>query len=135
MSKKTCIEVVIAGKVYKLGGYEDADYLQRVAAYLNNKNSELRSFPNYSHLSADQRTVLLQLNIADDFFKAKGQITDLEKQLEQKDQITYDVKHDLSAAQIKAEKDKVEIRKLREENEKLRAELAAVKNNGSSDGE
>ena len=37
MSAKTCAEVVIDGKVYTLSGYEGEEYLQKVAAYINNK--------------------------------------------------------------------------------------------------
>ena len=37
MSAKTNAEVVIDGKVYTLSGYENEEYLQKVAAYINNK--------------------------------------------------------------------------------------------------
>ena len=37
MSAKTSAEVVIDGKVYTLSGYEGEEYLQKVAAYINNK--------------------------------------------------------------------------------------------------
>ena len=40
MSAKTNAEVVIDGKVYTLSGYENEEYLQKVAAYINNKIAE-----------------------------------------------------------------------------------------------
>ena len=41
MSAKTSAEVVIGGKVYTLCGYEEEEYLQKVAIYINNKIQEL----------------------------------------------------------------------------------------------
>ena len=43
MEKKNVTEVVIGGKIYKLGGYESEDYLHQVATYLNNRITELKS--------------------------------------------------------------------------------------------
>ena len=42
MSAKTNAEVVIDGKVYTLSGYEEPEYLQKVAAYINSKINEIR---------------------------------------------------------------------------------------------
>ena len=49
-----------------------------------------------------QRT-LLELNIADDYFKVKKQADSLENDLAAKDKQLYDIKHELIAAQIKLE--------------------------------
>ena len=35
MNSRNYTDVIIAGKVYTLGGYESEEYLQRVAAYLS----------------------------------------------------------------------------------------------------
>ena len=126
MSRKTSTEVVIDGKVYKLGGYEETEYLQRVAAFINDKISELGSFGDFRHLPAASQAILVQLNIADDYFKANERIRQMEARLEEKDKYLYDLKHDLSAAQIRAEKDKAEIEKLRQENENLQKMLQNV---------
>ena len=40
MSEKSSAEVIIGGKVYTLSGYEGEEYLQKVAAYINNKINE-----------------------------------------------------------------------------------------------
>jgi len=37
------------------------------------------------HLSGDMKATLLQLNIADDYFKAKTQVEKLEREIEQKE--------------------------------------------------
>ena len=50
MSAKTNAEVVIDGKVYTLSGYENEEYLQKVAAYINNKIAEFDDMDEYKHL-------------------------------------------------------------------------------------
>ena len=50
----------------------------------------------------DTKHTLLALNIADDYFKAKSQVDTLEEDMEAKDRETYDMKHDLIAAEIQA---------------------------------
>ena len=43
MSSKNTAEVILGGKVIKLGGYESEEYLQRVASYINNKIHHISS--------------------------------------------------------------------------------------------
>ena len=73
MSSKTSAQVIIGGRVYTLSGYEEEAYLQKVASYLNGKLEEFKEMPDYTKLSGDMKSVLLELNIADDYFKAKAQ--------------------------------------------------------------
>ena len=47
------------------------------------------------------KATLLQLNIADDYFKAKAQVEKLEQDIEMKDREIYNLKHDLISNQIK----------------------------------
>ena len=67
-------EVVIGGKVITLSGAESEEYLQKVATYINNKIAEYDSLEDYRHLPLNMKSTLIQLNIADDFFKAKAQV-------------------------------------------------------------
>lgn len=66
------------------------------------------------HLSGDMKATLLQLNIADDYFKAKTQVEKLEREIEQKEKEIYDLKHDLISNQIKAESDEKARKELEE---------------------
>lgn len=72
MSVKTDTEVIIGGKVFTLSGYESEEYLQRVASYINNKTAEYNKVESFKRQPVDTQSVLLQLNIADDYFKAKN---------------------------------------------------------------
>lgn len=111
-SSKTDTEVIIDGKVFTLSGYESEGYLQKVASYINNKISEYNRLDNFRKQPADTRSVLLQLNIADDYFKAKKQITALEEEIQAKDKDLYDLKHELISTQMKLESMEEELRSL-----------------------
>ena len=73
MAVKNTAQVVIDGKIITLGGYESEEYFQKVAAYMNNKISELSQMPGYSRQAMETKHTLLSLNITDDYFKAKKQ--------------------------------------------------------------
>ena len=103
MAAKTDAEVIIGGKVLTLCGYESEEYLQKVASYLNNKLAEYNKVDSFRRQTVDMQNILMQLNIADDYFKAKKQIGSLEEELDTKEKELYDLKHQLIAAQMKLE--------------------------------
>lgn len=119
MSAKTNAEVIIGGKVYTLSGYESEEYLQKVAAYINNKRSEFDAMEDYKRLPADMKFTLLELNIADDYFKAKSQAEKLEHDLDAKEQEIYNLRHDLISNQIRIESDAKALKELEAENKEL----------------
>ena len=119
MSAKTYAEVVIDGKVYTLSGYEGEEYLQKVAAYINSKINEFDAIENTRHLPANMKSTLIQLNIADDYFKAKSQVVKLERDVELRDKEIYDLKHDLISNQIKTDNANERIKQLELENKEL----------------
>ena len=103
MAGKTDTEVIIGGKVFTLSGNESEEYLQKVANYINNKIAEYNKVDGFKKQPVDVQNVLMQLNIADDYFKARKQIELLEEQASEKEKELYDLKHELIAAQIKLE--------------------------------
>lgn len=103
MAVKTDTEVIIGGKVYTLCGYESEEYLQKVASYINSKINEFSAIEGYRRSSIDMQTVLMEINLADDYFKAKKQIRSMEEDLEAKEKELYDLKHELVTTQIKME--------------------------------
>ena len=126
MAEKTCAEVIIGGKVYTLSGYEGEEYLQKVATYINNKMNELDAMEAFRRFPADMKATLLQINIADDYFKAKAYIEKLEKEVEMKEKEIYDLKHDLISNQIKAESDEESLKQLEAENKELLLQKARL---------
>ena len=133
MSEKSSAEVIIGGKVYTLSGYEGEEYLQKVAAYINNKINEFDSMEDYRRFPTDMKATLLQLNIADDYFKARKQGGTLESDIEAKDKEMYDLKHELISVQIKLENADKALDKLKEENKELQMKIVQleteIKNN------
>ena len=124
MSVKTDTEVIIGGKVFTLSGYESEEYLQKVAMYINNKMTEYNRQDGFKRLPIDTQSVLLQLNIADDYFKAKKQIETLEEEIQGREKDMYDLKHELIAAQIKLVNTEKTVKKLMDEaNENTRKML------------
>lgn len=114
MATKNDTEVIINGKIYTLSGYESEEYLQKVASYINNKITVFKQDDGYRRQSTDVQRTLLELNIADDYFKAKKQADSIENDLEAKDKQLYDIKHELIAAQIKNEAAEKEAQSLAE---------------------
>ena len=119
MSAKTNAEVVIDGKVYTLSGYEGEEYLQKVGAYINSKINEFDSIDEYRHLPLNMKATLIQLNIADDYFKAKDKAEKLEHDMELKEKEIYDLKHELISNQVKTETAEERAAKLEAENKEL----------------
>ena len=103
MAVKTDAEVIIGGKVFTLSGYESEEYLQKVASYVNNKINEYSKLDAFRRQPFEKQSVLLQLNVADDYFKAKKQIEVLEEEVKAKEKELYDLKHELISTQIKLE--------------------------------
>ena len=126
-SAKHFTEVLIGGKVYTLSGFEGEEYLQKVSSYLNHKITECANSEGYRKQSADTRNVLLALNIADDYFKAKKQGDSLESDIELKDKEMYDLKHELISVQIKLENaGKKSYAKMKEENNDLQMQIVKL---------
>ena len=65
------------------------------------------------------KNTLIQMNIADDYFKAKDQVEKLERDLENKEKEIYDLKHDLISNQVKTETAEESLKKLERDNKEL----------------
>ena len=103
MVQKNDIKVVINNKVYTLSGQESEDYLQNVATYINGKIAECQSSEAYRRFNAEYQNVLLALNIADDYFKAKDQVNQMLTEDDDKDKQIYDLRREVIEVQIKYE--------------------------------
>ncbi|MCI9446270.1 MAG: cell division protein ZapA [Lachnospiraceae bacterium] len=119
MSVKTSADVLIGGKIYTLSGYESEEYLQKVANYINNKINEFDEMEQFRRIPVDMKATLLELNIADDYFKAKEQAEMLEKTVREKEKEIYELQHDLISANIKVESSEETAANLEKENKEL----------------
>lgn len=104
MKKLNDIEVIINGKRYNLRGHESEDYLQKVATYINSKYAEFKKQDFYRLLDADTRNVLLDINIADDYFKVMNQVREFEVENDIKNNELFDLKHEVIDLHSKLDK-------------------------------
>lgn len=108
-------EVIINNKRYTLAGYESEEYLQKVASYINSKHNEFKNRDAYKFLDTDLRNILIQINIADDYHKAKDKIKEIEVDSESKSKEIFDLKHELISVQTKLNTANKEIEELQKE--------------------
>ena len=135
LKSKNDVEVLIQGKKYTLCGYESSEYMQKIANYINTKYNELKDKENYSSLDMDLRTVLLNINLADDFFKAEKRVSELEADTDLKDKMVYNIKLELIASQTRFDEidhAKKEIEKKYEEAQKEIVKLQTQLKNRNS---
>lgn len=127
MNKQTEVKVNIGGRQITLSGYESGEYLQRVASYINQKQELFSKQDSYRYLDEDLKGVLMQLNIADDYFKLKKQMEEEAKSNDAKSEEIFHLKHDLISLQTKLEAVEKELsllkaEKLEEEKKNIRLE-------------
>lgn len=101
MEKKNYAEVLIDGKIYTLGGAEEEEYLQKVAAYINQKIGILKAQPGFTRQNMDYQEVMIYLNLADDYFKTLQEAKMFRAQKEELEREVYSLKHELIGMQMK----------------------------------
>jgi len=65
------VDVVIGGEITTLKSNEKPEYLQKLALYVDHKTTEILSKNSSASINEKMRTLLIALNIADDYFKIK----------------------------------------------------------------
>ncbi len=103
MNKKKETQVIINNKRYMISSFESDEYIQTIANYINNKYTQFKLMEGYNHLDSDMKNILLEINIADDFFKAKKHVQELENDTQGKNNELFDLKHEIINAQSKYE--------------------------------
>lgn len=115
MNKYHDIEVIINNKRYTLSGYESEEYLQKIASYINNKHVEFRNKDAYKFLDSELKNILMQINIADDYFKTTNKLKEIETESDAKSKEIFDLKHELISARTKLEAAEREVDELKSE--------------------
>lgn len=113
MNRRNDAEVIINNKRYTLTGFESEEYLQKLASFLNAKINELKSQDFYKTLDAEMRAILLEINLADEYYKIRGRFDESEEDSDSKSNEIYSLKHEIMSLQTKLEKAQKEIDKLK----------------------
>ena len=80
MNVKNDIKVIINNKQYTISGYESEEYLQKIALFLNSRYAALAKEDGYKHLDEKHKNLMLQINLADEYYKMVEKKEDLENQ-------------------------------------------------------
>ena len=75
-------KIKIGGRTITLSGSESAEYMQKVAEYLNGKGNSFNEDSSFWTLPEDMKNIMIQLNLADDYFKARERGEKLDKAME-----------------------------------------------------
>ena len=72
------VDVVIDGEIVTLKSSERPDHMQRLARYIDNKMTDVKSKNLTAAVDERVRTLLIALNVADDYFKTKDKLDTLD---------------------------------------------------------
>ncbi len=103
MASKHNVEFLIDGKIYRMSGFEEQEYIARLASYINARMEEFSRAENWRRLPADQRAVMVEMNLADDLFKAKALLERREEELARAEKDLYETKARLAELLAKEE--------------------------------
>lgn len=133
MPTRTSTVVVIDKKEYTLGGFADEEYLQKVAAYINQKITELNQLESYKRVPQDMKNLMIQLNLADDYFQAKEQAGDAGSKFSDLEKEIFDLKHQLvetglqlDEAGSKQAESQAMLELVKNQNEELQGQIEAL---------
>ena len=76
----TRTEVIINGEIVPIRSGESMEYLQKVAHFTGIKINEVTERYSKKMISDKMRTLLIALNIADEYFKVEPQLTQLKSE-------------------------------------------------------
>ncbi len=105
MSEKATTTVTIGGKAYSLSGFEQEDYLKEVAAYIDEKISDVNSFSGINRLTVDLQVLMTEINIANDYFKAKTEAREAGSRVDALSKELYELKQRLVDLEMKEKKE------------------------------
>lgn len=114
MTEKKDVQVIIDNKMLTMSGYESEEYLQKVAMYINNKIAAYNKEDGFKFASKDIQHMLIEINIADDYFKEKEKSEKVQAELTTKTDELYDMKHEVINKDMKIKAANEEITKLKD---------------------
>lgn len=103
MERKNNFKITLAGKSYTLSGNESGEYLKNIGSYVESKYNEFSGNLAFRTQSTDMQHILLQLNIADDYFKCREELAIQNRKLEELNAEMEKLQSSLVAMQVKYE--------------------------------
>lgn len=78
---KNRVKISIDGKSFTLVGEETEEHMRQVAEYIDQKMAEVRQKASAVEIDSSLAYVLTSINVADDYFKEKAYVAELEGRL------------------------------------------------------
>ncbi len=103
MEKKNSFNITIAGKSYTLCGNESNEYLKNVGSYIEGKYNLFAEDLAFRTQPMDMQHILMQLNIADDYFKCREELYIAKRKYEEQAIELEKMKNSLVTMQVKYE--------------------------------
>lgn len=127
MDNKKNAEVLIDGKIYSLSSGEDQQYLQKIAGYITEKTVQLKRQEGFSKQSQEYQAVMVEFNIADDYFRALDKAAASDRKRDHMERDSYSLKHELVTVQMSLERTEKELAEAKQELASVTEELKNVK--------
>ena len=102
IKKDKSTEVLINGSVYRIGGADSAHIIE-VASYLNDLIKRVQGIKGYGRLDTAQKELLINLNLTDEYFKARNSSEKYKSESEKLEKELYAVRHELVNVKLKLE--------------------------------
>ncbi len=103
MGKKNSFNITLAGKSYTLCGNESGEYLKKVGSYIEEKYNGYYNNLTFRSQPMDMQHILMQLNIADDYFKCCEQLSVQMRKYEEQSMEIEKLKNSLVNVQVRYE--------------------------------
>ncbi len=128
MDKKNSFNITLAGKSYTLCGEESGEYLRTVGSYIEDKYSEFSDNLAFRAQPMDMQHILLQLNIADDFFKCREKLSIQTRKMEEQSAELEKLQNSLVAMQVKYENLESSTKLVEKKYQEAKAKIARLEN-------
>lgn len=110
---KNKVKVMIAGNTIELQGVESKEHMTRVAAFIQQKFTELNQVSIESVKGTIMQYMLTAINVADDYIKLKDQMDASKKEVEAYEQTLEDCLQENTLLKARIEELGLEIQQLR----------------------
>lgn len=129
MDKKNSFNIIIAGKSYTLCGNESNEYLKNIGSYIEDKYNFFAQELAFRSQPMDTQHILLQLNIADDYFKCREELFIFKRKYEEQAMELEKLKNSLVAMQVKYENLESSTKLIEKKYQQMKGKLSKLERN------
>ncbi|MEE3392484.1 MAG: cell division protein ZapA [Lachnospiraceae bacterium] len=109
------VKVYINGRQYTISGSGDEEYIRSLASYIDKKLEEMTGLKSYKKLDKEMKDVLAYINFADDYFRAKHELSENEDNLQKIKDDFFEARNRIISLEEAREKALSETEKVKEE--------------------